>query len=72
MIYWTWTNQWTNLLDSDLFYNNQAGMLLEKSENLLELFVKQSVIQSSLARSISLSRLCVLCEKLNINVRMKL
>ena len=32
-------------------------MLLEKSENLLELFVKQSVIQSSLARSISLSQI---------------
>ena len=56
-MYWTWTNQWTNLLDSDLFYNNQARMLLEKSENLLELFVKQSVIQSSLARSISLSQI---------------
>ena len=26
-------NTWTNLLDSDLFYYNQAGMLLEKNES---------------------------------------
>ena len=48
-------NTWTNLLDSDWFYYNQAEMLLEKSENLLEISVKQLVIQSSLASSISLS-----------------
>ena len=43
-----------NLLDLDWFYYNQAGMLLEKFENLLELLVKQLVIQSRLASSISL------------------
>ena len=32
---------WTNLLESDWFYYNHAGMLLEKSEDLLELYVKQ-------------------------------
>ena len=32
---------WTNLLESDWFYYNRAGMLLEKSEDLLELYVKQ-------------------------------
>ena len=47
-------NTWTNLVDSDWFYYNQAGILLEKSENLLELSVKQLVIQSSLVKSISL------------------
>ena len=56
MIYWTCTyeNTWTNLLDSDRFYYNQAGLLLEKSENVLELSVKQLVIQSSSVSSISL------------------
>ena len=34
-------NIWTNLLYSDWFYYNEAGMLLEKSKNLLELYVKQ-------------------------------
>ena len=34
-------NTCCNLLDSDLFYYNQAGMLLKKSRNLLELYVKQ-------------------------------
>ena len=29
-------NTWTNLLDSDWFYYKQAGMLLEKYENLLQ------------------------------------
>ena len=48
-------NSWTNLLDSGWFYYNQTGMQLEKSENLLELSVKQLVLQSSLASSISLS-----------------
>ena len=43
-----------NLLDLDWFYYNQAGMLLEKFENLLELLVKQLAIQSRLASSISL------------------
>ena len=47
-------NTWTNSLDSDLFYYNQAGMLLEKYESLLEWSIKQLVIQSSLASSISL------------------
>ena len=47
---------WTNSLDSDWFYYNQAGILLEKSENLLELSVKQLVIQSRLASSISLGQ----------------
>ena len=49
-------NTWSNLLDSDWFYYNQAGMLLENSENLLELFVKQLVIQLSLAKSIVLGQ----------------
>ena len=47
-------NTWTNLLDSDWFCYNQAGMLLEKYENLFKLSGKQLVIQSSLASSISL------------------
>ena len=41
-----------NLLDSDWFCYKQAGMLLEKYENLLELPVEQFVIQSNLASSI--------------------
>ena len=40
-------NTWTNLLDSDCFYYNQVGMMLEKYENLRKLSVKQLVIQSS-------------------------
>ena len=47
-------NTWTNLLDLDWFYDDQAGMLLEKYENLFQWSVKQSVIQSSLASSISI------------------
>ena len=39
-------------MDSDWFYYNQADMLLEMSENLLELSVKQLVIQWRLASSI--------------------
>ena len=35
-------------MDTDWFYYNQAGLLLEKYEKLLELSVKQLVIQSSL------------------------
>ena len=49
-------NKWTIVLDWDWFYCNQGGTLLEKSENLLELSVKQLVIQSSLASSISLDQ----------------
>ena len=49
-------NNWTIVLDWDLFYCNQGSTLLEKSENQLELSVKQLVIQSSLASSISLDQ----------------
>ena len=49
-------NAWTNLLDLDLLYYNQAGVLLEKYANLLELSIKQLVIQSRLASSISLGQ----------------
>ena len=42
-----------NLLDSDWFYYKQAGLLLEKSENVLELPVKQLVIQLGLISSVS-------------------
>ena len=52
MINWAWTN----LVDSDLFYYNQAGILLENYENSLELSVKRLVIQSSLASSVSLGQ----------------
>ena len=45
---WTWIKS----LDSDWFCYNQAGMLLEMSENLLEFSVKQLVIQSRLASPI--------------------
>ena len=43
-------------MDSDWFYYNQAVMLLEKYENLLQFSVKRLVIQSSLASSISLGQ----------------
>ena len=43
-------------MNSDLLNYSQAGILLEKYENLLELSVKQLVIQSSLAISISLGQ----------------
>ena len=46
-------NTWTDLLDADWYYYNQAGILLEKYENLLGLFVKQLIVQSNLACSIS-------------------
>ena len=50
-------NTWTNLLDSDWFYHNQAGgMLIERSGNSLELFVKQLVTQPRLASSISVGQ----------------
>ena len=49
-------NTWTNLLNSDLFYYNQAEMLSQKYENLLELPIKQLVIQSILASSVSLGQ----------------
>ena len=39
-------------MDSYWFYYNQAGKLLKKYENLIELSVKQLVIQSRLASSI--------------------
>ena len=41
-------------LDSGWFYYNQAGMPLEKYENIYELSIKHLVIQSSLTSSISL------------------
>ena len=43
-------------MNSDLLNYSQAGILLEKYENLLELSVKQLVIQSSFAISISLGQ----------------
>ena len=43
-------------MDTDWFCYNQAGMLLDKSENFLELFVKQLVIQSRLASWITLDQ----------------
>ena len=45
-------NTWTKFLDSDWFYYNPAGLLLQKSGNLLKL----SVIQSRLASWISLGQ----------------
>ena len=57
-----------NLLDSDLFYYNQAGMLLEKYENLLELSVKQLLIESSLASSISIDQAMCGVKNQNVNV----
>ena len=58
----------TNLLNSDLFYHNQAEMLSEKYENLLELSVKQLVIQSSLASSTSLGQTMCGVKNKNVNV----
>ena len=43
-------------MNSNLFCSNQSGMLLEKSENLLELSVKQLVIQTDLTSSVSLDQ----------------
>ena len=43
-------------MNSDLFYYNQAEMMFEKFEIVLEVSVKQLVIQSSLAILISLSQ----------------
>ena len=56
MTYWTcsWKTLGLTYKDSDWFYYNKAERLLEKSENFLELSVKQLVVQSSLASSISL------------------
>ena len=48
-------NTWTNILDSDLVYYNQAGMLLE-SVKILELSRKQLVMHSSLASLTSLGQ----------------
>ena len=60
-------NAWTNILDSDWFYYNQTGILLEKSENLLELSVKKLVIR--LASWISLGQAMIgVCVKPNIIV----
>ena len=59
---------WTNVLDSDWFYYNQEGMLLEKSGSLLEISVKELVIQSRLASSISLGLISLVREKPNVNV----
>ena len=50
------SQNFSDFFDSNSFYYNQTGMLFEKSEKLLELSVKQLVIQSSLASSISLSQ----------------
>ena len=58
MIYWTWTwktlglNYWTQID----FVRTKQGCWLEKFENLLELSIKQLVIEPSLASSISLGR----------------
>ena len=49
-------NTWTNLLDSDRFYYNQPGMVLENYENLFQWSVKPLVTQLSLASSISLGQ----------------
>ena len=49
-------NTWTNLMGSYWLHYNQAGMLLKKYENLLQLPVKQLVIQSILASSFSLGQ----------------
>ena len=49
-------NTSTNLLDSDRFYYNQPGMVLENYENLFQWSVKPLVTQLSLASSISLGQ----------------
>ena len=49
-------NIWIKLLVSDGFYYNQVDTMFEKSENLLELSVKQLVIQSRLASLIFLGQ----------------
>ena len=49
-------NTWTNLLDSDRFYYNQPGMVLENYENLFQWSVKPLETQLSLASSISLGQ----------------
>ena len=60
-------NSWTNLLGSNLFYYNQAEMLLEKYENLLELSTKQEVIQASLESSITMkSKGVILIKETNL------
>ena len=43
-------------MNSELFYYNQAEMLLEEYENLLEISFKQLIIRSNLASSISLGQ----------------
>ena len=60
-------NSWTNLMGSNLFYYNQAEMLLEKYENLLELSTKQEVIQASLESSITMkSKGVILIKETNL------
>ena len=49
-------NTWTNLLDSDRFYYNQPGMVLENYENLCQWSVKPLVTQLSLASLVSLGQ----------------
>ena len=72
-ILWYIENTWTNLLDSDWFYCNQAEMLLEKYENVLELSVEQLVLQSNLEHNqvyqvwFPYVGLCLVFEKPNFN-----
>ena len=54
-------------MESDWFCYKQAGMLLEKYENLIELTVKQLIIQSSLTSLIFLGQTLVY-GKPNVNV----
>ena len=61
-------NTRNNSLDSDWFRYNQAGMLLEKYENLLELSVKKLVMQSNLASFSSLGQTMFGVCKTNVNV----
>ena len=57
-------------MDLDWFYYYKAGMLLEESENILELSVTQLVIQSRLASLISLGQ-AMFVAKLGIFVSSK-
>ena len=49
-------NTWINVLESNWFYYNQAGISVIKVWNLLELSVEHLVIQSRLTTSMSLSQ----------------
>ena len=70
-ILWYIENTWTNLLDSDWFYCNQAEMMLEKY--VLELSVEQLVLQSNLEHNqvyevwFPYVGLCLVFEKPNFN-----